>query len=248
VAENVLTHGTGALNIDACRVPHITVPGGQATNPHLRANIKTGEGSADNALFPRHAGDSLTPTDPLGRWPANLILSGEPEVLAGFPQTSSGQLNAGHKQGSGVTSFQHMNDGNVVLRDYGGDSGSAARFFYCAKASRSEREANLDGHDRRQQDPSRHDGYPGGDNPRNRGAAARANHHPTVKPLALMRYLVRLVTRPGGLVLDPFMGSGTTGVAADAEGFRFIGSDLNVEYVGLAQGRRTTAQLRLAGL
>ena len=130
-----------------------------------------------------------------------------------------------------------MNDGNVVLRDYGGDSGSAARFFYCSKASRSEREANLEDHNRRQQDPSRHDGYPGGDNPRNRGAAARANHHPTVKPLALMRYLVRLVTRPGGLVLDPFMGSGTTGVACVMEGRKFLGIEQDAEYIKIAQAR-----------
>lgn len=77
----------------------------------------------------------------------------------------------------------------------------------------------------------------GGDNPRNRSNQPRANHHPTVKPLALMRYLVRMVTPPGGVVLDPFMGSGSTGCAAVREGFDFVGIDLTPEYVAIAQKR-----------
>jgi site-specific DNA-methyltransferase (adenine-specific) len=86
-----------------------------------------------------------------------------------------------------------------------GDSGSAARFFYTAKASKSER--------------------------------GEGNNHPTVKPVALMRWLVRMVTPPGGTVLDPFMGSGTTGVAAVQEGFRFVGIELEPEYVAIAERR-----------
>jgi site-specific DNA-methyltransferase (adenine-specific) len=89
----------------------------------------------------------------------------------------------------------------------------------------------------RKRDETRNDGDPGGDNPRNRGAQQRANHHPTVKPLDLMRYLVRLVTRKGGTVLDPFMGSGTTGWAARLEGCDFVGIDREPEYVEIARGR-----------
>lgn len=85
------------------------------------------------------------------------------------------------------------------------DSGSAARFFYCAKASRKER--------------------------------GEGNTHPTVKPLSLMRYLIRLVTRKGGLVLDPFMGSGTTGVAAVEEGMRFVGIERDEHYMEIAKRR-----------
>jgi site-specific DNA-methyltransferase (adenine-specific) len=95
-----------------------------------------------------------------------------------------------------------------------GDDGSAARFFYCAKASRAEREAKLDG-----------DG------------SARRNHHPTVKPIALMRYLIRLVTPPGAVVLDPFAGSGTTGIAAALEGCEFVGIEQSADYAAIAEAR-----------
>lgn len=116
-------------------------------------------------------------------------------------------------------------------------SDGASRFFYVAKASRSEREAGLDGMDVRQIDESRKEGNPGGDNPRNRGLSHRANHHPTVKPVELMRYLVRLVTPKGGTVLDPFMGSGSTGCAAMLEGVDFVGIDITPEYVEIARRR-----------
>ena len=121
-----------------------------------------------------------------------------------------------------------------------GDSGSAARFFYCAKASRAEREAGCEGL------PVRQTIGGGGTNDPNENdvcgkygsvKAPSRNHHPTVKPLALMRYLCRLVTPPGGLVLDPFMGSGTTGCAALLEGFRFVGMDLDAESVEIASAR-----------
>jgi hypothetical protein len=115
-----------------------------------------------------------------------------------------------------------------------GDSESAARFYYCAKASKEDRDEGLEGLDSKKQDDSRKDGNPGGDNPRNRGLALRANHHPTVKPTDLMRYLCRLVTPRGGVVLDPFMGSGSTGKAAALEGFKFIGIEKEEEYFALA--------------
>ena len=112
-----------------------------------------------------------------------------------------------------------------------------ARFFYCAKASTKDRNEGLDGFEIKQQDESRKEGNPGGDNPRNRGLQQRANHHPTVKPTELMRYLVKLVTPPNGIVLDPFMGSGSTGKGALIEGFDFIGIDQSSEYVKIAKAR-----------
>ena len=115
--------------------------------------------------------------------------------------------------------------------------GGASRFFYCAKASRSEREAGCEDLEPKQRDEARKQGDPGGDNPRNRGAQERKNSHPTVKPLSLMRWLVRLVTPPSGVVLDPFAGSGTTGVAALEEGFMFVGIEREAEYVQIARKR-----------
>lgn len=145
-----------------------------------------------------------------GRWPANLIHDGSEEVVGLFPETASGTLSAGHKRGSGVTSYD--GGGGVVSRDYGNDSGSAARFFYCAKASRADRGAG--------------------------------NVHPTVKPTDLMRYLCRLVTPPGGVVLDPFAGSGSTGKAAVLEGFRFLGIEREAEYVEIARARIASAEAK----
>lgn len=110
-----------------------------------------------------------------------------------------------------------------------GDTGGASRFFYCAKASRGERNAGLEGFEERTQD--------GGDDTRGRPLPINRNVHPTVKPIALMRWLCRLVTPPGGTVLDPFAGSGSTGCAAVLEGFDFIGIEREAEYVEIARAR-----------
>ena len=161
-----------------------------------------------NGKKPGGAGDFVQPA---GRWPSNVILDEEAaQVLDG----QSGHSASKQSQRGAVEIFKKENGwvGDSTLRGHS-DSGGASRFFYVAKASKAEREAGLDG-----------DG-------------TRANHHPTVKPLALMRYLVRMVTPPGGVVLDPFMGSGSTGCAAVREGFDFVGIDLTPEYVAIAQKR-----------
>jgi site-specific DNA-methyltransferase (adenine-specific) len=146
-----------------------------------------------------------------GRWPANLIHDGSDEVVGLFPQNTSSQPrttkrspDAGARNGFGAFAGQE----EVVIGF--GDTGSAARFFYTAKASRDDRE----------------DG----------------NTHPTVKPTDLMRYLCRLVTPPGGIVLDPFMGSGSTGKAAMLEGFGFIGIEREAPSYAIAQHRISRAQ------
>ena len=123
-----------------------------------------------------------------------------------------------------------------------GDQGSAARFFYCAKASRADREEGCEDLPARSgaDATSRQEGTAGLDNPRagaSRTSEAVRNHHPTVKPTDLMRHLVRLITPPGGLVLDPFMGSGSTGKAAILEGARFAGCDLDPEFLRIAEAR-----------
>ena len=123
-----------------------------------------------------------------------------------------------------------------------GDTGSAARFFYCAKASKADRDEGCErlaaihranGNKWTDQDYR----VTSGERPPSAESGPRRNHHPTVKPATLMRYLCRLVTRPGGIVLDPFTGSGSTGKGAVLEGFRFIGIEREAEYVEIARAR-----------
>lgn len=151
------------------------------------------------------------------------------------------KISTGRKSGAGTWSDDTtgMHDGgreNTGIRDWG-DSGGASRFFYCAKPSREERDYGTEHLRRRKRDESRNVGDPGGDNPRNRGAAVRGNHHPTVKPVALMRWLVRLVTPPNGTVLDCFTGSGTTGMACRYEQMKFVGIEKDAGYHELATAR-----------
>ena len=125
-----------------------------------------------------------------------------------------------------------------------GDSGSAARFFYCPKASKADCDEGCEGmEEKREIDRTADDGV-GGDNPRNRTNNPRKNSHPTVKPTELMRYLCRLITPPGGTVLDPFNGSGSTGKAAVLEGFNYVGIEMNPEYVTISEARIKAATER----
>lgn len=131
---------------------------------------------------------------------------------------------------------------NIILDEEAGkildeQSDKASRFFYCPKVSKKERNAGCDDLEEKQQDLTRKEGLPGGDNPRNRGVNKTKNNHPTVKPIELMAYLCKLITPPNGIVLDPFMGSGSTGIAAVREGFRFCGMELDNEYFEIATKR-----------
>ena len=199
VASNVLAHGTGAINIDGCRVP---------------AEKPTGWGGGGSALYEgglsREGGEARLQN--AGRWPANFI-----------------------------------HDGGEPADQLGG----AARFFYCAKVSKRDRDDGLDGFTVKQST-----GGGGGigeylndvDSASGKFGSEKAparNHHPTVKPTNLMAYLCRLVTPPGGIVLDPFMGSGSTGKAAMREGFDFIGIEKDAGYFAIAQRRIEQAQQQL---
>lgn len=193
VADNVLTYGTGGINIDGCRIGSSKqVPGSVSRTPgHVLC------GSKDGSL--RRADGSSSGYNPhIGRWPANLIHDGSDEVLSCFPN-AKGQIararTDGTRQGNTVYGALNHVTNNPEKRE---DSGSAARFFYCAKASSKDR---------------------------------AGSDHPTVKPLALMRYLVKLITPPGGMVLDPFAGTGTTLQAALEQGFSAIGIERDAEYV-----------------
>jgi site-specific DNA-methyltransferase (adenine-specific) len=222
VAANVLTWGVGGLNIDGTRV---------GTEDTRSPASKTALGIInDDGWQPQEvmAGSAN------GRWPANVIHDGSEEVVALFPDTKAGIAKRGNSGGNNFGS----DTPKPPLDDIGyADSGSAARFFYCAKASKRDRNEGFDGFEAKRDHDGRKDGGVGGDNPRNRANNTKLNHHPTVKPTSLMQYLVRLVTPPNGVVLDPFMGSGSTGKACAYEGFDFIGIEMSAEYLEIAKAR-----------
>jgi site-specific DNA-methyltransferase (adenine-specific) len=164
-----------------------------------------------------------------GRWPANVIFD-EDAAVALDGQSGERKSGGGNKGGRNETAF--FGSGSNYNANYEASTGGASRFFYTAKASKSEREAGL----------YYDEWQPAGITTsevinKGSGFPLRANHHPTVKPLSLMRYLVRLVTPKGGKVLDPFMGSGSTGCASVIERFHFVGIDITPEYVAIAQKR-----------
>lgn len=239
VAANVLEYGTGGINVDGCRVEcsdKAIFPAGVVSD----TESKFGNGAGLYADRPRPADNN-----PQGRWPANVIHDGSEEVLAGFPVT--GPSKRGNKgldtsiQGGQFAAGKHVEFVDKIA-GHDDNGGSAARFFYCAKASKADRNEGCESLPQRtagEATGGRQEGSDGLNSPR--AGAGRTNgaknHHPTVKPTALMRYLCRLVTPPGGVVLDPFMGSGSTGKAAVVEGFRFIGVDREVEYLEIARAR-----------
>jgi site-specific DNA-methyltransferase (adenine-specific) len=193
VAANMAAYGTGCLNIDGCRV---SLPDGDALHDGVKHD---GHALDANGAWGFKAVDRAPG---LGRWPANIIHDGSDEVLAGFPETQDGVAVRSRSGGNNIFSDK----AKPQLDDMGyGGGGSAARFFYCAKATTEER--------------------------------GEGNNHPTVKPIDLMRWLCRLVTPKGGTVLDPFAGSGSTLIAADAEQFHAIGCELSPDYAAIAERR-----------
>lgn len=247
VAANVLAHGTGALNVDGCRVVTDDKLGGGMVS---MGRPKVSEGwdrpwMHDPVITERkktEAAQKVAAAEALGRWPANLIHDGSDEVLAGFPDSGGAGPSLPRVK---ITGYGDGAVGTGKSEYFGGDripfnagTGSAARFFYCAKANKKDRNEGTEALPQRaagmvsntsgQHITRRDEGY----EPKPQG-----NHHPTVKPTDLMRYLCRLVTPPGGIVLDPFMGSGSTGKAAVREGFRFIGIEREGEYFKIAAHR-----------
>jgi site-specific DNA-methyltransferase (adenine-specific) len=226
VAANVQAHGTGALNIDGCRI----------TPESLRpARVKIG--GASNGIYGDGLNNSRAVADTaLGRWPANLVLD---EDAAAQLDEQAPETGAFAKVRGTEPSRPAKNTYGEYARGGGSfpDDGlkGASRFFYCAKASRAERESGVSG-DESPMLWSAGTQNPGSFQSPNTHRASK-NHHPTVKPVALMRWLCRLVAAPGGLVLDPFMGSGSTGVAAVLEGFGFLGIEKEAEYVVIADQR-----------
>ena len=235
VANNVLKWGTGGLNIDESRIG--TEGGNKRTEfDDIANNDVYGSGLGQSKPAERIKG--------LGRWPANIILDPYTAELldeqSGTSKSPAPYVDKGNKGNSmfGVGGVNHAKEF--------GDSGGASRFFYVAKASKRDRNEGLDElEETRHSDREVADGV-GGNNPRNRTNQAKQNFHPTVKPTALMEYLVKLVTPPNGTVLDPFTGSGSTGKAAILQGFNFIGIEMTKEYVPIIEGRLKHAEAKVA--
>ena len=182
----------------------------------------------------------VTQPHELGRWPANLIHDGSPDVLACFPEKAGASAPVRGSEFSAASVGRVTGERARVPGVFHGDSGSAARFFYCSKASRSDRNEGCDQMDRKPLHWSSGDKNPGSFQSEGTDKTSQ-NHHPTVKPTDLMAYLCRLITPPGGIVLDPYMGSGSTGKAAMREGFRFIGCELSPDYMAIAEARIRSA-------
>jgi site-specific DNA-methyltransferase (adenine-specific) len=243
VAENVLAHGTGVLNVDGCRVH-------RASDDESGWSVSGSKASENRAMSGGNYDRDPKP-DASGRWPANLIHDGSEEVVGLFPKTASGKpMNRMHTD-PGRCVASGASGGGTYMHTGFGDSGSAARFFYESKATRNDRNEGCEAFfwyeppvakrwlrideatyrrleaenvELRKAKKTTH-------------KIAQGNIHPTVKPTDLMGYLMRLVTRPGGIVLDPFMGSGSTGKAAVLEGFGFVGIERDPDHFEIAKAR-----------
>lgn len=223
VAENCLKWGVGGINIDGCRVgtEDITINRHSGYNSNSLVESTKGKWKGEQEQIS-------------GRFPANLIHDGSEEVVGLFPQTKPSKPRYDNREKQVLANTNFVHGSGSELSDSGG---SAARFFYCAKASKRERNIGCEGLElTRHADRNIDDGV-GGDNPRNRTNTPKQNFHPTVKPLALMEYLVKMVSREGQVVLDPFMGSGTTGMACKKLNRDFVGIEMMEEYMEIAKAR-----------
>lgn len=240
VAANVAQWGTGALNIDACRIAIEGETGRWGGGTRAGGFVDTGAASG--------SGQPNGKRHDAGRWPANVLL--DPEAAAELDEQSGERGAAAPVRGSEPSAASNGLVTNARARVPGAfhaDSGGASRFFYVAKPSRKERDQGCDHLPAKSggEATGRTDGSAGAGNPRagaGRTGGAR-NFHPTVKPVELMRYLVRLVTPPGGSVFDPFLGSGTTGMAAQLEGRGFLGIEREAEYMQIALARIAGVQI-----
>ncbi|WP_335953716.1 DNA-methyltransferase [Acinetobacter higginsii] len=228
VADNMNIHSVGAINIDECRVHTFDGIRSSANN-----NIKGGSFNSDNSMKQR---ESVYVQNELGRWPANLIHDGSDEVLNAFPEASGAQSDVKNQHKcrqspNGI--FNGMRPAIDRPARIELDK-SAARFFYCPKASRTDRNEGLG------EIPPQ---FKHGSTLRDAEnlTERKGNFHPTVKPTDIMRYLCRLVTPKGGTVLDPFTGSGSTGKAAILEGLKFYGIEREDKYIPIANARCTHA-------
>ena len=251
--DNVLKYGVGGVNIDECRIgeDEIISNGGRAT-------VSRGDDREGKALGYNAPHESLNISH-TGRFPSNVILTydetDEKEVCGGMPDTvSSGGIMSFPKMGGGELGVYNLstvgadrfNSGYVAPMD----SGSASRYFYCAKASAKDRDEGLSAFEEQQKVFNGKSDKPSKEmkDVEQRFTTMLRNVHPTVKPVDLMQYLVRLVTPKGGIVLDPFNGSGSTGKAVMYENaeresnYTYIGIELTEQYLPISKARLDNAK------
>lgn len=235
VAETVAEFGTGAINIAGCRVPVDAAVDAAQLRSMERSQRTTGDGWGMSTV----SGGECAVVRPDGRWPANLCHDGSDEVLAGFPKAAGAQAAVTGEEPSAAA------DGTRCFHKFARTANSqprietdesAARFFYCAKASRADRNAGCENMPQKQLLWSSGTQNTGSFQSENTDRNV-SNFHPTVKPTALMRWLCRLITPPGGRIIDSLMGSGSTGRGAVLEGFSFMGIEREAPYFSIAQAR-----------
>jgi len=207
IAKNILKWGTSGINIDGCRIEMMEKDREEYISKRKSFENVTGKvhGNIIMNASPANSPETKIHDSRKGRFPANLIHDGSEEVEALFPQNAGASAPVKGTENSVACEGNITGKRNRVEGTFHNDSGSAARFFYCAKASKEDR--------------------------------GKGNNHPTVKPTDLMRYLVRLVTPKGGICLDPYMGSGTTGKGCKLENFSFIGIENVKESFDIAKKR-----------
>lgn len=250
LVDNVTTWGVGGINIDECRIPLEEGYEFKETKRHERTCDVF---SNDNCGF-KSENNTTASANPDGRFPANVITDGSDEVTSGFPETKS---TGGSGEASIVNNFKNVYGeykNGIIPSHLGGlgDEGSASRYFYCAKASKKDRDEGLDEMPNTYSAVSNQaqDEFKRGNNEfadQNNSSFNKVyvgkNTHPTVKPTQLMQYLVRLVSPKGATILDPFMGSGSTGKACMIENternanYKFIGIEMTEEYLPIADAR-----------
>ena len=241
VASNVLKWGTGGINIDGCRVGFKNEDDYNESTKKNQHKDFDSKPVTNNVVYGDYSMMKPKNYAPQGRFPANIILDEEAGKI--LDEQTEGKVGNGHWAKTKVTGFGEFGNGKSEYFGVGkkdNDKGGASRFFYCAKASKSERNLGCE------EMPLKHylaENKMGGEkdtmltgsgNPRD---CRKHNFHPTVKPIKLMRYLVRLVTKKGGLVLDPFLGSGTTACACIKEGMNYIGIERDEEYMNIIKAR-----------
>lgn len=234
IAENCLKWGTGGINIDDCRVPFKSDSDFKSATFGRGTDILGG-----NYVGSTHStGEVNIEANPLGRFPANLIHDGSDEVISLFPE-SKGQcgdlVNQTKQTKSPNDIYGTMPPRFDMLKR--NDIGSAARFFYCAKTSKSERNIGCEDLEEQRHSDRSSDDKVGGDNPRNITNTPQKNFHPTVKPIALMQYLIKIVSRDNSLILDPFGGSGTTALACLNINRNYILIEKELQYINIIKSR-----------
>lgn len=251
IVDNVLKHGTGAINIDGCRIEGNEANGAERKKVVRKSRSEDGVWTDGNSGM-KAEGTEYADADPRGRFPANVMHDGSDVITKEFPQTGkSGSVKPIDKQKTNDVFGKYNEVKEFQAYD---DEGSAARFFYCPKTSSAERNRGLENFTAKpiawgnqakaELKRGNLDFAADGDGTKHNKVSMRLNTHPTVKPVELMKYLCRLVTPKGGIVLDPFMGSGSTGMAAKDEGFDFIGIEKDEEYFKICESRiKTTSPL-----